>query len=261
MNIKALFLDIDGTLVSFRTHLIPASTIDVLTEVKQRGVSIYIATGRPTSFINNLSPIAHLVDGYITSNGAKCSIHQKTIFTQGIERDDVNRILHICDQTASPCILCGEESVAVHHHQPIVDETMGKGLGLENYPYDSVQHVLQQEILQMTAFFSPEEEVRMSAQLNHCQSARWTPLFTDITHACADKGKALLTMARETGISVQDTMAFGDGGNDITMLQQAGIGVAMGNADLNVQQQADYTTSSVDEDGIRNALLHFGLLS
>ena len=55
-------------------------------------------------------------------------------------------------------------------------------------------------------------------------------------------------------------MAFGDGGNDIEMLRYAGIGVAMGNADDAVKAAADYVTTSVDDDGIMNALKHFGLI-
>lgn len=55
-------------------------------------------------------------------------------------------------------------------------------------------------------------------------------------------------------IPLKECMAFGDGGNDIAMLQHAGIGVAMGNADDDVKQYADYVTDSVDEDGIFKAL-------
>ncbi len=55
-------------------------------------------------------------------------------------------------------------------------------------------------------------------------------------------------------------MAFGDGGNDITMLQHVGIGVAMGNAEDEVKRVADHVTSSVDDDGVMNALRHFGVL-
>ena len=55
-------------------------------------------------------------------------------------------------------------------------------------------------------------------------------------------------------------MAFGDGGNDIGMLHHAGIGIAMGNANDNVKVAADYVTTSVDEDGIANALKHYGII-
>ena len=55
-------------------------------------------------------------------------------------------------------------------------------------------------------------------------------------------------------------MAFGDGGNDISMLRHAGIGVAMGNANDDVKAVADYVTTSVDENGIANALKHFHII-
>ena len=55
-------------------------------------------------------------------------------------------------------------------------------------------------------------------------------------------------------------MAFGDGGNDIDMLKHAGIGVAMGNAGENIKEIADYITTSVDDDGITNALKHFNVI-
>ena len=66
----ALFFDIDGTLVSFKTHEIPPSTIQALTQAKANGSRVYIATGRPPIIINNLGAIEHLIDGYITTNGA-----------------------------------------------------------------------------------------------------------------------------------------------------------------------------------------------
>ena len=67
-------------------------------------------------------------------------------------------------------------------------------------------------------------------------------------------------MCRHFGIDVTDTMAIGDGGNDIPMLRHAGIGVAMGNANETVKAEADYVTDTVDQDGIAKALQHFGLV-
>ena len=63
-KIKALFFDIDGTLVSFKTHKIPQSTVDALEQAKKNGVEVYISTGRPQLIINNLGQIEHLIDGY-----------------------------------------------------------------------------------------------------------------------------------------------------------------------------------------------------
>ena len=67
-------------------------------------------------------------------------------------------------------------------------------------------------------------------------------------------------MISQFGIRLEETMAIGDGGNDIGMIRHAAIGVAMGNATDAVKQHADYVTSSVDEDGIANALKHFSII-
>ncbi|VTP96648.1 HAD hydrolase family protein [Sphingobacterium daejeonense] len=62
------------------------------------------------------------------------------------------------------------------------------------------------------------------------------------------------------GIELENTMAFGDGGNDISMLKHVHIGVAMGNANPEVKEIADYTTDDVDNNGIWNALKHYGVI-
>ena len=67
-------------------------------------------------------------------------------------------------------------------------------------------------------------------------------------------------LQEKLGVSKEETMAFGDGGNDIGMLRHAGIGIAMGNAKDDVKASADYVTTSVDEDGIFKALKHFGVI-
>ena len=67
-------------------------------------------------------------------------------------------------------------------------------------------------------------------------------------------------MIKYFGLKLEDTMAFGDGGNDISMLRHAAIGVAMGNASDEVKAAANYVTASVDDDGIKKALEHFNII-
>ena len=67
-------------------------------------------------------------------------------------------------------------------------------------------------------------------------------------------------MADYCNIPIENVVAFGDGGNDIPMLLAAGTGIAMGNSDDKVKAAADYVTTSVDDNGIANALQRFGLI-
>ena len=68
--LKAVFFDIDGTLVSFKTHRVPQSTLDAVSRIRQQGVKVFIATGRPLPFINNLAELEY--DGIMSVNGACC---------------------------------------------------------------------------------------------------------------------------------------------------------------------------------------------
>ena len=97
-------------------------------------------------------------------------------------------------------------------------------------------------------------------EIPHCVSARWHPAFTDITVKGANKGNALITVARQLELDINECIAFGDGGNDLSILKAAGIGVAMGNANDDVKAVANYVTTSVDENGIWNALKHFNAI-
>ena len=67
-------------------------------------------------------------------------------------------------------------------------------------------------------------------------------------------------MADYLGLNIEETMSFGDGGNDISIIKEAGVGVAMGNAGEDLKQVADFITTHVDEDGVRNALLEYGVI-
>ena len=104
---KALFFDIDGTLVSFETHCIPSSTIEALEAAHAKGLKIFIATGRPKAIINNLSELQdrNLIDGYITMNGAYCFVGEEVIYKSAIPQEEVKAMAAFCEKKGVPCIL------------------------------------------------------------------------------------------------------------------------------------------------------------
>ena len=112
MAIRALFFDIDGTLVSFKTHRIPPSTVASLTKAKEKGVKIFISTGRPTQFITNLQQIEHLIDGWVTTNGANCFIGTDTVHRKAMSRENVDHIIALSDKYQVPVIIVGSQDIA-----------------------------------------------------------------------------------------------------------------------------------------------------
>ena len=257
----ALFFDIDGTLVSFNTHEIPASAVKALTEAKENGSQIYIATGRPPLIINNMSQIEHLIDGFITINGALCYIGHEQVCCHPIPAEDVMTCVQDSQAKNYGLIVVGRSQVAVLDPTGSVDRIFRLFLNVKEFDKPSpLEEVLRQDILQLTAFFDSDYEKDMLARMPDCVSGRWHPEFTDITAREADKGKGILAIAQHQGFDPSRTIAFGDGGNDLSMILQAGIGVAMANATDSLKQHADYITTSVDDDGIFNALRHFNVI-
>lgn len=260
--IKALFFDIDGTLVSFETHLIPDSTVEALKIAKENGIKIFISTGRPKAFLtSNLDVIKPLIDGYITNNGALVDVGGESVVKHNISKSDVQKLLDDARDFDYPTILMSTDDFSVFNHKPVVEKVFNVGLHI---PVDvnriPIEEILSQDIMQITSFFDVAHEKVLMPTVETCVAGRWSPEFVDITSVLADKGKGLEAVANYLGIQIAETMSFGDGGNDIPIIQKAGIGVAMGNSMPGVQHHADYVTTSVDDDGIANALRHFGII-
>ena len=96
---------------------------------------IFISTGRPAPLINNLDPILHLIDGYITVNGAICTVGGQTISRTPIDPEDVRTILGAADRWGVPSLIVGEDRAIVHNHRPIVDQVFRRHAGHQGHRY------------------------------------------------------------------------------------------------------------------------------
>lgn len=257
---KAIFFDVDGTLLSFKTHTIPQSTLNALAALKEKGIKVFIATGRSGIELHSLGD--NKFDGYITINGGYCTTGDgKLISKKHIPAEDVKAFVDYQTEVAPiPCIFVGEHEMFLN----FVNDDVQTILDMLNFRPPTIKDskaALDIEILQLVAFFKADEEAKiMSEVLPNCDSARWHPLFTDALAKGTSKQTGIDQVLEHYGIDLSETMAFGDGGNDIPMLKHVATGIAMGNAADNVKVHADYVTSSVDDDGIYNALKHFGVI-
>ena len=172
--IKAIFFDIDGTLVSFKTHQVPQSAIDAIVQAKAQGVKIYISTGRPFPLINNIDGIKHLVDGYITANGAYCFVGNKVISCQPIPDEDVRTVIRWADEKEFACMVVGEKDLAMYRNNACADRIFRQMLDVNNLQTDvPIEPILCQRILQLTPVISETEEKQLMPLLSGCESSRW----------------------------------------------------------------------------------------
>lgn len=257
--IKAVFFDIDGTLVSFETHEVSASTRKAITELRNKGIKVFIATGRHLKAIDNLGDLEF--DGYITLNGSYCFAGKnQVIYKHSIVKEDLEILLDYMEREHSfPCMFVREQDMVINYINERAVQLF-ELLNFPNPPVGDLRKALEEDVFQLIAFFTPEEEVKVMKLMPNCEATRWTPMFTDVVPFGSSKRIGIDNVIAHYGISIDETMAFGDGGNDISMLKHVGIGVAMGNAKDDVKEVADYVTTSVDDDGVANALNLLGVL-
>lgn len=258
-TIKAVFFDIDGTLLSFKTHEVPTSTIEAIEELQRKGIKCIVSTGRS---INSIDHIKFLdFDGYITFNGGYCVTHDFEVLSrQAIDASDIQSVLDYAKKQPLSFSFMSEQEITIHDVTPEI-AGMYAHLNLPVPKLVNMNNVDTSSILQTNIFLAPDEEKEFMAKvMPNSLASRWTPLFADVNPKGLSKKVGIDIFCKHFGIDIAETMAFGDGGNDISMLQHVAIGVAMGNANPEVKAIADYTTDEVDDDGIWNALKHFEVL-
>lgn len=262
-DIKAIFFDIDGTLVPFGAGGIPGEVSDAIAAVRRKGVKVFISTGRHLRWVDNLGDTQF--DGYVTVNGGMLFLSDRSteIYHHPIDKEDIRRFVEFSHRTSMPLVVVpADGDITISR----VDETVRfvtKQLCITDIYESDTDYALDRDIVQLMAF-GPEEERRESGLfgdvLRHCKPTSWNPYFCDIIPDDSDKSLGIIRMAEYFGIHVEQTMAFGDGGNDVGMIRAAGIGVAMGNATEEARNAADHITTDVSDHGVINAFRHFGLL-
>lgn len=259
LMVKAVFFDIDGTLVSFNTHKVSESTRNSIKQLRDKGIKVFIATGRSRSELNAVDGIEF--DGYIVMNGSHCfTADGKDIHKEIIPHEDINRLIEWLQTDTTPFVFVVDDTTFITRVNETVEE-VARIVEVGIPPIKSEKEVLGKEVLQVMGYLDTEKEKEfMKTVMPNCDSMRWCPYFTDIIAGGNSKSSGIDRILNYYGLDLKDTMAFGDGGNDIPMLKHVATGIAMGNADEDVKASADYITTSVDEDGITHALKHFGIL-
>ena len=247
MSIRAAFFDIDGTLLSFRTHRVSPGTVEAFDILHRAGVRTFIASGRPQV----LFPAMPLrFEGCVTMNGGYCFIGDRVVLSNPIPQEESDRWLQYAMEKNLCTMVFTDREMYVNRLDDPVANAIRDQLEFTMPPQLDTRRMLGLTAYQIIAVMPAGQDKEVEAMLPHCRLPRWHPQFSDMVNRENSKAAGIEAVIRHFGIRREECMAFGDGGNDIEMLEYCGVGVAMGNANDEVKRHADHVTASVDEEGI-----------
>ena len=256
--IKAIFVDFDWTIYSHKTHRIIPSTMLALKNARENGVKIILATGRGKSELDMMPEYRDIhFDGFITMNGQiLLDENEKKIKGFPFEGKLKEEIIRCFNGDELSTVLVFENDTIINFENSATIKAHKEITSLEHEcrPYNG------EPIYLAVAFIMPEEEDELKARLGACDFKRWSRFGVDIVPQGIDKVTGIKFFLDKYGIKQSECMVFGDSFNDIQMLEYAGIGVAMGNAEEDVKNNADFVAQDIDEDGLFKALKHFKVI-
>ena len=259
-------LDLDGTLTNSEKIITPR-TFDALMKAQREGVRLVLASGRPTFGIAALANQLQLADygGYVLSyNGGRIIdwCEKTVIFSQVVDQKLVPILYDFAEKAQLPIVTYLPEAILASKNE---GEYLAEEARINGMPIVVAQNFVE-EAMQIaggsTKFLIPGEpellvqlESEMKAALSEQMEVfRSAPFFLELPPKGIDKAQSLQRLLTHLGLERENLMAFGDGFNDLSMIQFAGQGVAMSNAVEEVKSIADFVTTSNEEDGIAHAL-------
>ena len=250
-----IFFDIDGTLAEGTN--VPQSAADAIARTRKAGNLVFICTGRPRWYAQRT--FGAYADGFVCCNGRLAVRGDERVIDQHVDQQTIEQIVRILDKHDAGYAFFGLDRLfyggnqtyrkvaeQVHGELGSLDEALEQNLPL--YSYD----IFFRDASEREAIAADLEGISLVNPHGPHPSA-------DVTVAGYGKGDACRDVTATLGIALEDSYAFGDGVNDISMLEAVGHGVAMGNAMQATKNVAEFITTDIHDDGVANGLAYYGL--
>lgn len=257
MNKKYFFFDIDGTLTNSNPGgIVEQDTLDTLDKLRANGHFVAIATGRAEWMTKEFSRDTK-IDNLVTDGGNGIVINNEIIYIKPLPKQLTDEVIHEClEKNVGFCVVLDNTGNRYTHNHLMHfdDEKMNQFLNItvkEDLDYDNVGPIYKINVR------SDHGEYEKLECLKHITYMGY-PGESVIWIEPADKTQGIRDMVTYLGGDYQDVVVFGDGRNDLKMIQDAPISIAMGNAIDEVKQAATFVTKRNDEGGITYACKHFG---
>ena len=257
-NYKIIFFDIDNTLYPNDTKIVPQSTIGVIKKAKEKGVLICLATGRnyPLAKMSGVLDVIDF-DYMVLCNGSLVLDKNKNIiYKDPLDLKDIEVMLKVSKDV--PCNIVFHTNDDIFCYNNNLDLAF-KGLKPFNIPVPDVKE-LHEEVYMLNLFVDDKFTSLFSTLTPSLTYLRLKEFGYDVFKKVNNKSVGIKELLNILNIDVRDSMAFGDGKNDIEMLSYVGTGVCMGNGVDEAKKVSNYITTDINDNGISNALKHFNII-
>lgn len=264
MNKKLLFFDIDGTLIDYHIGIntISPDTIATLDALKENGHDIFLATGRCKCFITE-GVMFYPFSGYVTCNGGYVEYRDRPVYKAVVPAEAIKATVDLSNQHHFNFYFEANDKIYVRDRNDPKHQVFAKKWGMKDETIidDFDPEEIETYIGMIIINEKSDEKLVVDALSPYFDVQRHRDWFSfDLTLKTTSKGIGIIKLVEALGYQVEDTIAFGDGRNDVEMLESVGLGIAMRNSMEEALAAADYITGSVKEEGITEACRHFGLI-
>ncbi|AEB28923.1 conserved hypothetical protein [Carnobacterium sp. 17-4] len=276
---KLIFFDIDGTLLTDKKR-IPDSARKAIQNLKSKGIIPVIATGRAPFRIDEI--LASLdIQTHITLNGQYVVHEGEVIHQNPLSVDSVKRLALAAETNKQRIAFCGSDEILgtsmvtfgqkgllkkMIQQVPIappkkVMQLLMRYIGSSKRVKPVLPHYYEDRIIYQCIIHTTEEyDTFYQEAFPDCHFTRWNPYSVDVISKGMSKAVGIRKLIEHIGIDISETVAFGDGLNDIEMLQAVGMGIAMENGRTELKEIADDITSSPENHGILKGLQKLNLV-
>lgn len=266
MNYEILVLDLDGTLTNSEKKITPP-TKEAIIDIQKAGKKVVLASGRPTPGVISLADELHLGDygSYILSfNGARIINCQskEIIYNKILPNNIAQTIFDIASQYDVDLITYTDKEIISGIAPNQYTELESRINSMEIIRVDNFVEYVDFPVNKFLITGAPELTEQIEEQLKQkfhkfLNIYRSEPFFLEIMPQNIDKAHSLHKLLSSIGMTADQMICCGDGFNDLTMIEYAGLGVAMENAQPIIKKSADYITKSNDEDGVLHVINEF----
>ena len=256
-QIKIAFFDVDGTLVDMKKKKISLKTVETLQRLRRRGILICMATGRTPVTVPKFDGVEF--DAYLTFNGSLCYNSTDVMFSNAIPSEDVQKLISNAAAMGRPVSIATKDRLAANGYDDDLAEYYSfAGIPLE--VTDDFNAVARQEVYQVMLGCRASDHQALLQGVAGARITGWWDRAVDVIPANCSKGRGIEKILEYYGIRKEEAIAFGDGNNDLEMLQAVGIGVAMENGSPQLKAVASEECGHVADDGIYYYCLRNGLI-